>query len=404
MMAVPLEAEVTEPTDFKDARFQEIDRELRCGICFEFCKTAMMLTSCSHNFCSLCIRNYLAENKKCPSCFTPATKMELKNNRAIERLICTYSILRPQLLLFANEGKVVGNDNVAPKSKRSSSSFSNKDNESKNRRSVADKSSMIASETKSEVIELDDSDSCTSLPQEVSTAETSMLGSATKKRKMQPASTPLSGKGKEKASSVLETEYATKKQKTEGSESKAGILITCPICSHKVPEKLVNSHMDNYCLKGEKDPENYEVTVATRVPANSSKPVNNPRLPVRFYNSLRKESALKQVLVEDGLPTHGNRDEMINRHKEFVRRFNSEADKITPRPREEIIKEVMMHEETTKNYAKQAARNSNRLSTVIKNVNEEQVRKRMNEYINEHREEFNRLIEQARLSAKRGVK
>ena len=58
IMAVPVDLQITDPEDFKDHNFQNFDRELRCGICFEFLNTAMMITVCSHNFCSLCINRY----------------------------------------------------------------------------------------------------------------------------------------------------------------------------------------------------------------------------------------------------------------------------------------------------------------------------------------------------------
>uniref|UniRef100_A0A3B4AGL1 RING-type domain-containing protein n=1 Tax=Periophthalmus magnuspinnatus TaxID=409849 RepID=A0A3B4AGL1_9GOBI len=44
-----------------------VETLLRCPICFDFLNITMM-TKCSHNFCSLCIRKFLSYKLQCPVC------------------------------------------------------------------------------------------------------------------------------------------------------------------------------------------------------------------------------------------------------------------------------------------------------------------------------------------------
>ena len=49
----------------------------------------------------------------------------------------------------------------------------------------------------------------------------------------------------------------------------------------------MNQHLDLYCLKGLKDPERYEITASSRIPADSSQPSENPRLPKVAYSLVK---------------------------------------------------------------------------------------------------------------------
>lgn len=39
--------------------FQMLDQNLRCQVCQDFYRTAVIITRCSHSFCSECIRRHL---------------------------------------------------------------------------------------------------------------------------------------------------------------------------------------------------------------------------------------------------------------------------------------------------------------------------------------------------------
>ncbi|KAJ1679617.1 E3 ubiquitin-protein ligase rad18 [Spiromyces aspiralis] len=80
--------DIEDPTDWPEAlpHLHQLDAHLRCPICKEYFTTAMMLTSCGHNFCSLCIRRYLTTEKKCPSCRKSVDDSELLPNRLIDSI------------------------------------------------------------------------------------------------------------------------------------------------------------------------------------------------------------------------------------------------------------------------------------------------------------------------------
>ncbi|KAK3557293.1 hypothetical protein QTP70_026687 [Hemibagrus guttatus] len=68
---------------------KNIDTLLRCPICFDYLNISMM-TQCSHNFCSLCIRKFLSYKLLCPLCNTPVTEQELRNNRLLDDLVQSF--------------------------------------------------------------------------------------------------------------------------------------------------------------------------------------------------------------------------------------------------------------------------------------------------------------------------
>ncbi|XP_042310631.1 E3 ubiquitin-protein ligase RAD18 [Sceloporus undulatus] len=79
------------------APLKELDNLLRCGICFEYFNTAMIIPQCSHNYCSLCIRKSLSFKAQCPTCCVAAAGPDLKNNRILDGLVKTFRSARQQL-------------------------------------------------------------------------------------------------------------------------------------------------------------------------------------------------------------------------------------------------------------------------------------------------------------------
>ncbi|RMZ84730.1 hypothetical protein DV737_g920, partial [Chaetothyriales sp. CBS 132003] len=77
-----------------------IESSLRCQVCKDFYTTPMM-TSCSHTFCSLCIRRYLSQEGKCPACREPDQEIRLRRNWAVQELVAGFVEARDGLLGFA---------------------------------------------------------------------------------------------------------------------------------------------------------------------------------------------------------------------------------------------------------------------------------------------------------------
>lgn len=80
-----------------------VESALRCQVCKDFYNTPM-ITSCSHTFCSLCIRRALGVDSKCPMCRTPEQEMKLRSNWAMEEAVEAFVKLRPAALALAHKG------------------------------------------------------------------------------------------------------------------------------------------------------------------------------------------------------------------------------------------------------------------------------------------------------------
>jgi E3 ubiquitin-protein ligase RAD18 len=110
--------DVSDPTDWLGtplASLAPIDASLRCQVCKDFYKTPM-ITSCSHTFCSLCIRRCLANDGKCPACRTTEQENKLRSNWAIEGLVDDFIKARPALLSHSRKPPTVS-EPVSPKRK-----------------------------------------------------------------------------------------------------------------------------------------------------------------------------------------------------------------------------------------------------------------------------------------------
>ncbi|OWZ18664.1 E3 ubiquitin ligase, partial [Phytophthora megakarya] len=86
------------PTDCKAQR--EMESYLRCQICGDFFHGPVLL-SCSHTFCSACVRRFLQSKGAhgcCPSCKQPCSFRELVPNRALEQVALLFEKAKPELL------------------------------------------------------------------------------------------------------------------------------------------------------------------------------------------------------------------------------------------------------------------------------------------------------------------
>lgn len=104
-MAAP---EVSDPTDWHStplAGLAAVESALRCQMCKDFYKTPM-LTSCSHTFCSLCIRHALVNDDRCPLCRKVCQSSQLRNNWALEEAVDAFNIARKAALDFATRPPV----------------------------------------------------------------------------------------------------------------------------------------------------------------------------------------------------------------------------------------------------------------------------------------------------------
>lgn len=80
--------------------FEPLEAALRCEMCKEFYSNPV-ITSCSHTFCSICIRRSIAADGKCPSCRTVLSSDKLAPNIAVREIVVRFQEARPKALELA---------------------------------------------------------------------------------------------------------------------------------------------------------------------------------------------------------------------------------------------------------------------------------------------------------------
>ena len=98
---------VADPTDWLETPLSDlapVEQALRCQVCKDFFDTPM-ITSCSHTFCSLCIRRCLTNDGRCPVCRASDQEMKLRSNAIIQELVDVFQTARPVVLQLGQELK-----------------------------------------------------------------------------------------------------------------------------------------------------------------------------------------------------------------------------------------------------------------------------------------------------------
>lgn len=88
--------------------FEPLEAALRCEMCKEFYSNPV-LTTCSHTFCSICIRRSIAADGKCPSCRTVLSSNKLAPNIAVREVVMRFQEARPKALELARADKAQAN-------------------------------------------------------------------------------------------------------------------------------------------------------------------------------------------------------------------------------------------------------------------------------------------------------
>jgi E3 ubiquitin-protein ligase RAD18 len=81
-----------------------LESSLRCQVCKDFFDNPV-ITSCSHTFCSLCIRRCLSTEGKCPACRSSDQELKLRRNWAVQELVDAFMTARPSVLGLARAEK-----------------------------------------------------------------------------------------------------------------------------------------------------------------------------------------------------------------------------------------------------------------------------------------------------------
>lgn len=296
--------DVPDSTDWLNtplALLSHLESALHCQICKEFYDTPM-ITSCSHTFCSRCIRTSLSADGRCPACRASDQASKLRNNWQLQEVVSTFLAARPEALKIARQEREEANKDKKPAKRKRAVQDSDdiaeaesggRTTRSKSRRTVASQSSQ------QELIEVDDSDD--------------------------------------------DGSFEPEKPKDDG-------LIECPLgCGKRMKIEAVEPHLDR--CEDEKEAERKAKSRKAGGGLNSSSVSqrNTPRPQDRISElnySLLKETAMRKKMDELGLPSFGSKQLMVRRHTEWVNLWNANCDSSNARTKRELLHDLDTWERT----------------------------------------------------------
>jgi E3 ubiquitin-protein ligase RAD18 len=211
------DADITDSTDWLNtslSSFAPLESALRCQVCKEFYDTPM-ITSCSHTFCSICIRRCLSSDGKCPTCRADDQASKLRRNWTVQELADAFQSARPVALELAKK------DQEAREADQGSK---------KRKRKLAD-------------TDMAQDDLVKQSRTRQTRSSTRREGSTSAQSSQNVVVLDSEGEGEE--------DYAPER-KTR-MEQPADGLVACPMCSQRMKEELVFPHIDS--CTGEPEPE-----------------------------------------------------------------------------------------------------------------------------------------------------
>ncbi|KAI9765670.1 MAG: E3 ubiquitin-protein ligase rad18 [Geoglossum simile] len=260
-----------------------VESALRCQVCKDF-YTTPVITSCSHSFCSLCIRRCLTVEGKCPTCRGPEQEVKLRKNWALQEIVDAFQAARPGVMKLARQG----ND------------------EADKRRPTKRK--------------LDDM-----------------------KNEEEEVERPSQAR-KTRSSTRSSAHINTIDDGGNYNHSDDG-LVSCPICSKRMKEENVYTHLDRCGREREtkKSTDPIKSTASSSTLSRGTlqtKPLQTPkRLPKLSY-SIFKDNALRKKMSELGLNSMGPKSLLERRHTEWVNLWNANCDSLRPKSKRELLQDL----------------------------------------------------------------
>ncbi|KKK19151.1 hypothetical protein ARAM_001395 [Aspergillus rambellii] len=273
-----------------------LESSLRCQVCKDFFDNPVV-TSCSHTFCSLCIRRCLSTEGKCPTCRSSDQEVRLRRNWAVQELVEAFQNARPGMLQLARKG------------------------------------------VKETVYSKDCEEDITEVP-------------VSKKRKIeQPdgSGTPV-GEGvltRSQSRGVRQVQTTTIEVIDDIQDDEYipdDGLVACPVCQRRMKNEAVFRHLD-ICTGAPilSKPASFgslqSIPAAPRKPFQDQNEKPPERLPVINY-SLLKDSVLRKKLKDLGIPNWGPRPLLQKRHTEWMNLWNANCDSKAPKPKRDLLREL----------------------------------------------------------------
>lgn len=187
-------------------------------------------------------------------------------------------------------------------------------------------------------------------------------------------------------------------------ELKADDLVECPICSHRFTVTALNRHLDlAICYNGFPEPSAEDRGLVskpakttsswlTKNAAASSSSVNsdasssmaNEKRLVRPQYNLKSERDLRKLLDDAGLPTSGDREKLVERHRQWINIWNANLDSTKARRSAAQLRKDLAAWERTKTSAKDHSAHVDRQKTT---------------WIKTNKSQFDDLIQKAKMGA-----
>ncbi|KAG9251839.1 uncharacterized protein F5Z01DRAFT_662267 [Emericellopsis atlantica] len=280
-----VEHDVTDSTDWLStplSALTPLESALRCQVCKDF-YTTPMLTSCSHTFCSLCIRRALASDMKCPLCRANDQEMKLRSNWSMEEAVEAWKGARSRTLEMARSRGAPG----SPKRKANE-------------------------------VELEEQTGSKRLR-----SSARLSGKAT-----MPSYAPKPIGGDD----IVQISDGEEEFEPEPDDG----LVSCPSCRKRMKEWQVFTHL-NTCTGPSPKPKTPPKPQlgAFGQPQQKAK----DRLPAVNYSML-KDNALRKRLADLGLSTQGPRTILESRHREFLTLWNANCDAVYPKRKAQLISDL----------------------------------------------------------------
>jgi E3 ubiquitin-protein ligase RAD18 len=337
--AASASASVSDSTDWLStplAPLAPLESALRCQVCKDFFNTPMM-TSCSHTFCSLCIRRYLSQEGRCPACRTADQELKLRRNWVVEELVSGFVEERDGLLNFARKCAEADTENQEegegprPKKRRKVEAPQSQQNvagsERRSTRSQSRKDAVQTSQESAATQTIADSDDAGSEYEEQD--DKHVMVQATDQKYAQAG--PNDG------------------------------LVACPGCGKRMKEEVVFTHLD-HCTSGggNEVPDTAPVTNGLHRPPPNQQPrastaytpldmlsSDKPRerLPTLAYSMLN-DTALRKKLQALGISSQGPKLLLQKRHTEWVNLWNANCDSRNPMTKRDLLGELDVWERT----------------------------------------------------------
>uniref|UniRef100_A0A1A8M7X9 RING-type E3 ubiquitin transferase n=1 Tax=Nothobranchius pienaari TaxID=704102 RepID=A0A1A8M7X9_9TELE len=367
------------------ACLKSIDTLLRCPICFDFLNITMM-TKCSHNFCSLCIRKFLSYKLLCPLCNTPLTEQDLRNNRLLDDLVLNFQTARQELSKANFESPPISPKTPAsvakcktPREKGQSpgnsilSNFFQKKPQTPSRKESQEQNVQWGKRQGAQTLRTNETDLHLRNSQSRVVVKKELMDEDMSAKCVTPV------KQEEVASHSQSLRPETAHSSMQAQDEKPIIKVECPVCSVSVAQHFINKHLD-ICLssEGKKD-------------SLRSSHIKARRPMAKLVYNLLSIQELKRRLKENHLSVQGSRDQLIKRHRDFVLLYNSQCDSLNPKSAEEIAKEVEASEKKRNLHGK-----TKPVLVFSKNQSEEEIDEMNSNYRKQHSSDFSRLIAQVR--------